>query len=87
MLEAIKEDQGSNPLNTFLKKVVQSASGNSFSDSDCPDDVEDCGEVVSPCCGSGLSTVSGTFPLEVQCKRCGWKYQLGPLIRASVKKV
>jgi hypothetical protein len=87
MFDAIKEGSGSNPLNTFLKNVVKAAAKGTLAEPDCPDDVEDCGEITSPCCGVGLSTLHGTLPLEVQCKDCGLKYKLGLLIRASVKKV
>ena len=36
----------------------------------CPPE-DDCGDLLSSCCGSILSTVFGTLPLEVECTSCG----------------
>lgn len=55
-------------------------------DSDCPEDIEDCSEVVSPCCGVPVSTIFGTLPLKVRCKQCEKEYFLGPLMRELLKK-
>jgi hypothetical protein len=55
-------------------------------ESDCPEDVEDCSEVVSPCCNVPVTTIFGTLPLRVSCKTCGKEYLLGPLMKDLLKK-
>lgn len=55
-------------------------------DSDCPEDVEDCSEVVSPCCNSPMSTIFGTLPLKVRCKQCEKEYFFGPLMKELLKR-
>ena len=57
----------------------------SSSDQDCPEDVEDCRDVTSPCCDAQLSTVFGTLPLKVRCKSCGVEYFMGKLMRDLLK--
>jgi hypothetical protein len=55
-------------------------------ESDCPEDVEDCSDVISPCCNVPVSTVFGTLPLKVCCKGCGKEYLLGMLMRNLLRK-
>jgi hypothetical protein len=55
-------------------------------DTDCPEDVEDCSDIVSPCCKVPVSTVFGTLPLKVSCKQCGKEHLLGALMRDLLRK-
>jgi len=55
-------------------------------ENDCPEDVEDCSDVVSPCCNVPVSTIFGTLPLKVSCKQCGKEYLLGVLMRDLLRK-
>lgn len=55
-------------------------------ESDCPEDVEDCSDVVSPCCKVPVTTIFGTLPLKVSCKQCGKEYLLGVLMRDFLRK-
>lgn len=55
-------------------------------ENDCPEDVEDCSDVVSPCCNVPVSTIFGTLPLKVCCRECGKEYLLGVLMRDLLRK-
>jgi len=76
-------------LSEILSKVakVRSQKENPAKpETDCPEDVEDCSDLVSPCCNVPVSTVFGTLPLKVSCKSCGKEYLLGPLMRELLKR-
>jgi len=75
-----------NAFADLLKKAKNSKSSSEPDEGDCPDDVEDCGEVRSPCCDGSISNVFGTLPLQVECRICGIKYYLGDLVRKSLKR-
>ena len=47
----------------------------------CPEDDEDCSDLLSPCCNLILSTVFGTLPLEVKCSGCGKSYLLKDVLK------
>ena len=95
-LEKQKDSPHVKNLQELLSLVVKSRKGKIASpqepaerekpDTDCPEDVEDCSEVVSPCCGVPVSTIFGTLPLKVLCKQCEKEYLLGPLMRELLKK-
>ena len=47
-------------------------------DDDCEDD--DCDEILSPCCSNKIDIVFGSFPLEVECQKCGNRTLFSKLI-------
>ena len=51
----------------------------------CLDDVDDCDEITSPCCGAQVFTVFGTLPLLVRCSDCDKQYKMGELVRNLLK--
>jgi len=53
---------------------------------DCPEDIDDCRDILSLCCNVPVSTVFGTLPLEAECKECGKRYLLAKLIKELLKK-
>lgn len=55
-------------------------------DQDCPEDVDDCDEIRSPCCNAPVSTLFGTLPLIVRCFQCAQQYRMGELVRDLIKK-
>lgn len=55
-------------------------------DQDCPEDVDDCDEIRSPCCNARVSTLFGTLPLVVRCFQCAQQYRMGELVRNLLKK-
>jgi len=55
-------------------------------DQECPEDVDDCDEITSPCCNAKVSTLFGTLPLVVRCFQCGQQYRMGELVRDLIKK-
>ena len=71
---------------TLLNKSKKQGDSPDLADSGCPDDVEDCSELTSPCCNASISNVFGTLPLKVQCRNCDKTYLMGALIRESLKK-
>ena len=76
-----------NELMELMKKSRKDreADNKGNSDEDCPEDVDDCKDVLSPCCNVPVSTVFGTLPLEAECKQCGKHYLLAKLIGELLK--
>jgi len=73
-----------------LMGLVQKArdakqAGEETPDENCPEDVDDCSDVVSSCCGAVVDTIFGTLPLQVKCRECGELYMLGELMRDLIK--
>ena len=52
----------------------------SSKDEPCDDTIDDCQDLLSPCCNFALDTVFGTLPLEVVCLSCNKSYILHDLL-------
>lgn len=83
LLALVKKSRG---YKTAQPPTEKSPTEEKKPESDCPEDVEDCSDVVSPCCNVPVSTVFGTLPLKVCCKGCGKEYLLGTLMRGLLRK-
>jgi len=73
-------------LMELLKKSRERKAQGDEPDQECPEDVDDCNEITSPCCNAKVSTIFGTLPLLVRCFGCGEQYRMGELVRNLLKK-
>jgi len=52
-------------------------------DEDCPEEDEDCNEMLSPCCRAKIKSVFGSLPLVIECTECKKKHLLADVVRGS----
>ena len=79
LFEKAGKSSDSDKVREFFKLIEDLSIKKQKKEEPCPDD--DCGDLLSECCGVSLKSVFGTIPLQVKCSKCEKTYILRELLK------